>query len=127
VCPGHAERLGAICCAWNLIEDSQPPLDASEVTYATLFLPPDASRHISGSTIPVDAGFMTKWRCDLLGREPRVYEQRGACHVERGVGGEVHDRLRHLDGLHQRRSLVQQVPAAGRGDQALAEVGRDLR
>jgi NAD(P)-dependent dehydrogenase (short-subunit alcohol dehydrogenase family) len=60
VAPGHAERLGAICGAWNLIEESQPPLDASEVTYAVLFLASDASKYITGSPILVDAGFMTK-------------------------------------------------------------------
>lgn len=40
----------------------QPPPDASEVTYALLFLTPDASRYITGSPILVDAGLMTKQR-----------------------------------------------------------------
>lgn len=60
VAPGHAERLGAVCGAWNLIEADQPPLDATEITYAVLFLASDASKYITGSPILVDAGFMAK-------------------------------------------------------------------
>jgi NAD(P)-dependent dehydrogenase (short-subunit alcohol dehydrogenase family) len=57
---GYPERLGRISGSWNLLEDTQPPLDPTEVTYSVLFLASDAAKYITGSPILVDAGFMTK-------------------------------------------------------------------
>jgi len=56
----YPERLAAICGSWNLLDETQAPLDPTEVSWAVLFLASDAAKFITGAPLLVDAGFMAK-------------------------------------------------------------------
>lgn len=56
----HGERLFATTGSWNLLDEGSPPIEPIEISQAMLWLASDSSLYVTGSAIPVDAGFMIK-------------------------------------------------------------------
>jgi SDR family mycofactocin-dependent oxidoreductase len=56
----HGERLFATTGSWNMLDEGSPPIEAIEITQAFMWLASDASLYVTGSSIAVDAGFLTK-------------------------------------------------------------------
>lgn len=56
----HGERLFATTGSWNLLDEGSPPIEPIEITQAILWLASDASLYVTGSALPIDAGFMIK-------------------------------------------------------------------
>ena len=56
----HGERLFQTTGSWNLLDDGSPPIEPIEISQAMLWLASDSSLYVTGSAIPVDAGFLAK-------------------------------------------------------------------
>jgi len=56
----HGERLFATTGSWNLLDEGSPPIEPMEITQAVLWLASDSSLYVTGTALPVDAGFLAK-------------------------------------------------------------------
>jgi len=54
------ERLIATTGSYNLLEEGSPPIEPIEISQAMMWLASDSSLFVTGTALPVDAGFLTK-------------------------------------------------------------------